>query len=56
MKSSKDLYHSLESNKTLSHNISSLDRAITSSNKQQNTPHSWCHQPKTPSPKLNIFF
>ena len=55
IKHSKDSYNSLEPNKSLSHEIGSLDRWWRHK-KLQNMPQSWRHRPKTPNPKLKIFF
>jgi len=41
--------------KIMSHEMSSLDRPMASSNKPQNIPHSWHHRPKTPNPEVDIF-
>jgi len=41
IKGSKDSYHSLESHKTLSHEIGSVDRPMTSSTKTPNPKHNF---------------
>jgi len=44
----KDPYYSLQFNKTLNYNISSVDRLMMITlNKSQNISHSWHHQLKT---------
>jgi len=53
-KGSKDLHYSLESNEVLSHKIGSLDQPMMSSKKNAKSTPSWCHQPKTPNPKLKF--
>ena len=52
----KDSYQTLKLKEVLSQYIGSLDQPMTSSKKMQNLLPSWCHQPKTLSPKLKPFF
>jgi len=51
-KGSKDSHYILESNKTLSHKIDSLERRLRHQNTRKTYPKSIRHPGKTPNPKL----